>query len=238
MRRAFTLAEVVFVALIIAGLMVVMFRIYKVQGDYETARQVNEFVKAVDKGLYMVDIVLQVSSFKKSGGSMIEGDNGGLYLMVSDTSFDSVYRSLMNGDCMVRCFDSDDGNNLGCGGNVVDFSGMCRGDMLCLEGILEKKYLNTYMIPKVLQGKVRFEAIVLKDPYEVVVESRSGRTLLAGQLVKLTSMQMDLSEVPDVVRILQNIDRKYADQGGGVLNYPLNNYAGHLVIVRNGYVCQ
>jgi hypothetical protein len=238
MRRAFTLAELVFVALIIAGLMVVMFRVYRVQADYETARQVNEFVKAVDKGLYMVGIVLQSSSFRKSGVSGIEGDNGGLYLIVSDTSYDSVYRALMNGDCMVRCFDSSDGNNLECGGSVVDFSGMCRDDMLCLEGVLEKKYLNTYVVPKVLQGRVQFEAVVLKDPYEVVVSSRGGRTILAGQLVKLTAMRMDLSEVPDVARILQNIDRKYANRGGGVLDYPLNNYAGHLVIVRSGYVCQ
>jgi len=238
MRRAFTLAELVFVALIIAGLMVVMFRVYRVQADYETARQVNEFVKAVDKGLYMVNIVLQSFSFRKSDVSGIEGDNGGLYLMVSDASFDAVYRALMNGDCMVRCFDGSDGNNSGCGGNVADFSGMCQGDMLCLEGILEKKYLNTYIVPKVLQGKVRFEAAVLKDPYEVVVSSGSRRTVLAGQLVKLTAMRIDLSEVPDVVRILQNIDRKYANRGGGVLDYPLNNYAGHLVIVRNGYACQ
>jgi hypothetical protein len=227
-----------FVALIIGGLMVVAFRIYKTNTDYETARQVNEFVKAVDKGLFMVNAILQSSSFRKSDASAVEGDNGGLYLMVSDTSFDAVYGALMNGDCMVRCFDSDDSNNSGCGGNVVDFSGMCRGEMLCLEGILEKKYLSTYMIPKVLQGRVRFEAVVLKSPYEVVVESGSRRTVLAGQLVKLTTMRIDLSDVPDVVRILQNIDRRYADQGGGVLNYPLNNYAGHLVVVRGGYVCQ
>jgi len=237
MRKAFTLAEAVFVALIIGGLMVVMFRIYRVQGDYEAARQVNEFVKAVDKGLYMVNIVLQSSSFRKPDVSGIEGDNGGLYLMVSSASFDAVYGALMNGDCMVRCFNSSDGDNSGCGGDVVDFSGMCRGDMLCLEGVLEKKYLNTYMIPKVLQGKVRLEVVVLKDPYEVVVSSGSGRTLLAGQLVKLATMRMDLSDVPDVARILQNMDRRYADRGGGVLDYPLNNYAGHLVIVRNGYVC-
>ncbi len=218
--------------------MIVVFRIYKTNADYETARQVDEFVKAVDKGLFMVNAILQISSFRKSDASSIEGDNGGLYLMVPDTSFDAVYMALMNGDCMVRCFDSNDGNNSGCGGNVADFSGMCRGEMLCLEGILEKRYLNTYMIPKVAQGRMRFEAIVLKDPYEVVVESRSGRTLLAGLLVKLTSMQIDLSDVPNAARILQNINRKYADRGGGVLDYPLNNYAGHLVIVRNGYVCQ
>jgi len=218
--------------------MVVVFRIYKTNADYETARQVNEFVKTVDKGLFMVNAILQSSSFRKSDASAIEGDNGGLYLMVSNTSFEAVYRALMNGDCMVRCFDSDDSNNSWCGGNVVDFSGMCRGDMLCLEGILEKKYLSTYMIPKVLQGRVRFEAVVLKSPYEVVVESRSRRTVLAGQLVKLTTMRIDLSDVPDVVRILQNIDRRYADQGGGVLDYPLNNYVGHLVVVRGGYVCQ
>jgi hypothetical protein len=238
MRRAFTLVELMFVALIIGGLMVVVFRIYKTNADYETARQVDEFVKAVDKGVYMVNIVLQNSSFRKSDVSGVEGDNGGLYLMVSDTSFGSIYRALMNGDCMVRCFDGDDGNNSGCGGNVVDFSGMCRGNMLCLEGILEKRYLNTYMIPKVMQGRVRFEAAVLKDPYEVVVGAGGGRTLRVGQLVKLTTMRIDLSDVPEVVRILRNIDGRYADQGGGVLDYPLNNYIGHLVIVRGGYVCQ
>ena len=218
--------------------MVVMFRVYKMNTDYETARQVDEFVKAVDKGLFMVNIVLQNSSFRRSYVSGVEGDNGGLYLMVSDTSFDAVYGALMNGDCMVRCFDGDDGNNLGCGGNVADFSGMCRGNMLCLEGILEKRYLNTHMIPKVMQGRVQFEAAVLKDPYEVVVESGSGRTLQVGQLVKLTTMRIDLSDVPEVVRILRNIDGRYADQGGGVLVYPLNNHIGHLVIVRRGYVCQ
>jgi hypothetical protein len=226
-----------FVALIVGGLMVVVFRIYKTNADYETARQVNEFVKAVDKGLFMVNIVLQNSSFRKSDVSGVEGDNGGLYLMVSDTSFGSIYGALMNGDCMVRCFDGDDGNNSGCGGNVMDFSGMCRDNMLCLEGILEKKYLNTYMIPKVLQGRVRFEAAVLKASYEVVVESGSGRTMRAGQLVKLTTMRIDLSDVPEAARILRNIDGRYADQGGGVLDYPLNNYIGHLVIVRGGYVC-
>jgi hypothetical protein len=238
MRRAFTLAELMFVALIIGGLMVVVFRIYKTNADYETARQVDEFVKAVDKGLFMVNAILQSSSFRKPDASAAEGDNGGLYLMVPDTSFEAGYGALMNGDCMVRCFDIDNSNNTPCGGNVVDFNGMCRDDMLCLEGILEKKYLSTYMIPKVLQGKVRFGAVVLKNPYEVVVELRSRRTVVAGQLVKLTTMQIDLSDVPNVVRILQNIDRRYADQGGGVLNYPLNNYAGHLVIVRGGYVCQ
>jgi hypothetical protein len=227
-----------FVSLIIGGLMVVMFRIYKMNADYETAHQVNEFVKAVDKGLFMVNIVLQNSSFRRSDVSGVEGDNGGLYLMVSGTSFDAVYGALMNGDCMVRCFDNIDNNNSGCGGNVADFSGMCQGNMLCLEGILEKRYLNTYMVPKVLQGRVRFEAAVLKNPYEVVVESGSGRTLQVGQLVKLTTMRIDLSDVPEVAKILQNIDRRYADQGGGVLDYPLNNHIGHLVILRGGYVCQ
>jgi presenilin-like A22 family membrane protease len=123
-----------FVSLIIGGLMVVMFRIYKMNADYETAHQVNEFVKAVDKGLFMVNIVLQNSSFRRSDVSGVEGDNGGLYLMVSGTSFDAVYRALMNGDCMVRCFDNIDSNNSGCGGNVADFSGCVINNMLCLEG--------------------------------------------------------------------------------------------------------
>jgi hypothetical protein len=37
-------------------------------------------------------------------------------------------------------------------------------------------------------------------------------------------MRIDLSDVPEVAKILQNIDRRYADQGGGVLDYPLNNH--------------
>ncbi len=226
--------------------MVVVFRIYKTNADYETARQVDEFVKAVDKGLFIVNAILQSASFRRADVSGIEGDNGGLYLMVSDTSFNSVYRVLMNGDCMVRCFDRRDDNNSLCGGNAADFNGMCDkdGNKLCLVGILEKRYLNTYMIPKVLQERVSFRFRVLKDPYEVVVD-RNGQKIAAGQLVKLTEMVIDLRDAPQVVRILRNMDSRYIPSfrigrqpvliG---LSYPLNNGAGHLVIVRNGYVCQ
>jgi len=234
-----------FVALIIGGLMVVVFRVYKTNADYETARQVDEFVKAVDKGLFMVNAILQSSSFIKPEGSGIEGDNGGLYLMVSDTSFEAVYRALMNGDCMVRCFDNLDSNNSLCGGSVADFNGMCQEGRLCLMGILGKKYLNTYMIPKVLQGRVSFSFSVVKDPYEVVVDSKTGQKIIAGRLVKLTRMFIDLSDAPQVAQILRNLDSRYISiiqfrpprvlRG---LSYPLNNSAGHLVIVRNGYVCQ
>ena len=237
-RRAFTLAELMFVVLIIAGLMVVVFRIYKTNADYETARQVDEFVKAVDKGLFVVNVILQSSSFRKPDASTVEGDNGGLYLIISDTSFDSVYRALMNGDCMVRCFDGNDGNNGMCGGSAADFSGMCQDGKLCLVGILEKKYLNTYMIPKVLQGKVSFLAEVVKSPYEVVVDSRTGQRIATGQLVKLTEMQLNLGDAGNVGQILQNMDGRYSDRGGGIVAYSLNNSAGHFAIVRSGYVCQ
>jgi hypothetical protein len=229
-----------FVALIIGGLMVVVFRIYKTNADYETARQVDEFVKAVDKGLFMMNAILQSSSFRKPDASNIEGDNGGLYLMVSGTSFDSAYSVLMNGDCMVRCFDGDDSNNSLCGGNAADFNGMCDDNKqrLCLIGILDKRYLDTYMIPKVLQGRVSFSAVPVKDPYEVVVDSKTGRKITAGQLVKLTEIRMNLTGADGIIPILQNMDRRYVRVGGNVLAYPLNNSAGHLVIVRNGYVCQ
>jgi type II secretory pathway pseudopilin PulG len=244
MRRAFTLVELMFVALVIGGLMVVVFRIYKTNADYEAARQVDEFVKAVDKGLFTVNAILQSSSLRKPEASPIEGDNGGLYLMVSDTSFGSVYSALMNGDCMVRCFDGDDSNNSWCGGNAADFNGMCDNNKqrLCLVGILEQKYLNTYMIPKVLQGRVSFVATVLKNPYEVVVDSKTGQKITAGRLVKLWMININLSNAPGVAQILQNMDRRY-DFGffpfnTNILSYPLNNGAGHLVIVRNGYVCQ
>ncbi len=252
MRRAFTLAELMFVALIIGGLMVVVFRIYKTNADYETARQVDEFVKAVDKGLFMVNAVLQNASFRKSEVSNIEGDNGGLYLMVSGTSFEAVYRALMNGDCMVRCFNEPNDDNFLCGGNAADFNGMCddNKNRLCLVGILEKKYLNTYMIPKVLQGRVSFIAYPMKDPYEVVVD-KNGQKIAAGRLEKLTEMVIDLSDAPQVARILRNMDSRYIQGnrlnllpiGSGrprssMLLYPLNNSAGHLVIVRNGYVCR
>lgn len=217
--------------------MVVAFRIYKTNADYETARQVDEFVKAVDKGLFVMNTILQNSSFRKPDVSSVEGDNGGLYVMVSDSSFDSVYRALMNGDCMVRCFDIDDSNNMWCGGSAVDFNGMCQGGRLCLEGILEKKYLNTYMIPKVLQGSVFFRAVPVKNSYEVV-NSKTGQKITAGLLVKLTEMYLDLRNAPQVARILRNMDSRYVDRGDGSLSYPLNNSAGHLVIVRSGYVCQ
>ncbi len=239
MRRAFTLVELMFVALVIGGLMVVVFRIYKTNADYETARQVDEFVKAVDKGLFMMNAILQNSSFRKSEISSIEGDNGGLYLMVSETSFNSVYRALMNGECMVRCFDRDNGNNSWCGGNVADFNGMCQDNRLCLVGILDKRYLDTYMIPKVLQeGSLYFIAYPVKNSYEVVVDSKTGQKIVAGQLVKLTEMRMNLTGASGIIPILQNMDRRYVRVGGNVLAYPLNNGAGHLVIVRNGYVCQ
>jgi hypothetical protein len=251
MRKAFTLAELMFVALIVGGLMVVVFRIYKTNADYETARQVDEFVKAVDKGLFMMNTVLQNSSFRRPDESNIEGDNGGLYLMVSDTSFGSIYRALMNGDCMVRCFDDDANNNRECGGNVADFNGMCRENRLCLVGILGKRYLNTYTIPKVLQGRVFFVANPVKNPYEVVV-SKTGQKITAGQLVRLDWIIMDLTDARQIIPILQNMDGRYRLMEsvryrllvdgrvrirGPMLAYPLNNGAGHLVIVRSGYVC-
>jgi hypothetical protein len=238
MRKAFTLAELMFVALIIGGLMVVVFRIYKTNADYETARQVDEFVKDVDKGLFIMNAVLQDSSFRSAGASNIEGDNGGLYLMVSGTSFDAIYRVLMNGDCMIRCFDRDNGNNGMCGGNVADFNGMCGNGRLCLEGVLAKKYLNTYMIPKVLQGRVSFSAEAVKNPYEVVVDSRTGQRIIAGQLMKLTEIRMDLTGASQIIPTLRNMDGRYVSVGGNVLAYRLNNGAGHLVILRSGYVCQ
>jgi hypothetical protein len=227
-----------FVALIIGGLMVVAFRIYKTNADYETARQVDEFVKAVDKGLFMMNTILQNSSFRKADASNIEGDNGGLYLMVSSLSFEAIYRALMNGDCMVRCFDKDDGNNTLCGGSTADFNGMCDNNKLCLTGVLEKRYLNTYMIPKVLQGRVYFFVYPVKNPYEVVVDSKTGQKIVAGQLVKLMGMGMDLTGARGIIPILQNMDRRYIRMGGNILVYPLNNNAGHLVIIRSGYVCQ
>jgi hypothetical protein len=227
-----------FVALIIGGLMIVVFRIYKTNADYETARQVDEFVKAVDKGLFMVNAILQSSSFRTPNPSGVEGDNGGLYLMVSDTSFDAVYRALMNGDCMVRCFNEPDGDNFLCGGNTADFNGMCKDGKLCLEGILGKRYLNTYMIPKVLQGRVDFIAVPVKNPYEVVVDSKTGQKITAGRLVKLVEIRMNLAGAEGIIPILQNMDRRYERVGSSALAYPLNNAAGHLVIVRTGYVCQ
>ena len=218
--------------------MVVVFRIYKTNADYETARQADEFVKAVDKGLFMMNAILQSSSFKKPEVSGIEGDNGGLYLMVPDTSFEAIYRALMNGDCMVRCFDDKSDNNSLCGGTVADFNGMCQEGRLCLVDILGKRYLNTYMIPKVLQGRVSFSFRVVKDPYEVVVDSRTGQKIIAGRLVELEAIRMDLTGAESIIPILQNMDGRHVRAGGSVVAYPLNNFAGHLVIVRNGYVCQ
>jgi len=218
--------------------MVAVFRIYKTNADYETARQVDEFVKAVDKGLFIVNAILQSSSFRTPNPSGIEGDNGGLYLMVSSTSFDAVYRALMNGDCMLRCFNEPDDDNAWCGGNAADFNGMCDKDKrkLCLDGILDKRYLNTYMIPKVLQGRVGFRAIPVKNPYEVVVD-KNGQEITAGRLEKLVEIRMNLAGAEGIIPILQNMDRRYVRVGGSTLAYPLNNSAGHLVIVRTGYVC-
>jgi len=218
--------------------MVVMFRIYKTNADYETARQVDQFVKAVDKGLFMINVILQSSSFRNPDGSSVEGDNGGLYLMVSDTSFGSVYMALMNGDCMVRCFDRDNSNNRMCGRNAADFNGMCEDNRLCLDGVLAKRYLNTYMIPKVLQGRVSFRAVLVKNPYEAVVDSRTGQRITAGRLVKLTEIRMNLTGADGIIPILQNMDSRYESRGSNILAYPLNNGVGHLVIARTGYICQ
>jgi nicotinate-nucleotide pyrophosphorylase len=58
-------------------------------------------------------------------------------------------------------------------------------------------------------------------------------------LARLVSIRMDLRDARQIIPILQNMDRRYVLVGGGnVVSYPLNNGAGHLVIVRNGYVCQ
>jgi prepilin-type N-terminal cleavage/methylation domain-containing protein len=249
--RAFTLVEMMAVVIIISMLLLVMVRIYKINSNYETAHQVDEFVKSVDKGLFIANVILQNYSFRNSSVSGNEGDNGGLYLMVPDTSFNSVYNALMKGDCMVRCFDSNDTNNLQCGGNAADFNGMCQNDnqanTLCLEKIFDKKYVNTYMMPTIIQGRISFDDSRIANPnykiaiinpnYQVVKDSKSGSTIAIGQLVKLNSMVINLSDNPAVIDILQNIDSRYKKQGNAVV-YPLNNGAGHLVIVRNGYVCQ
>jgi hypothetical protein len=123
-----------------------------------------------------------------------------------------------------------------CGGNAADFNGMCGEDMLCLDGVLEKKYLNTYTVPKALQEKVSFDWQVLNNSYEVVVDSKTRQVVVVGQLVKLTAMRLNLSESPNVASILKSMDSRY--QGTNVLVYPLNNSAGQLVIVRGGYTCQ
>jgi prepilin-type N-terminal cleavage/methylation domain len=239
--RAFTLVEMMAVVLIIAGLLVVMIRIYKTNSNYETAHQIDEFVKSVDKGLFVANVILQNYSFRSNSVSGNEGDNGGLYLMVPDTSFNSVYNALMKGDCMIRCFDSDDTNNLQCGGNTADFNGMCQNDnqanTLCLTKVFDKKYINTYMMPTIIQGRIFFNTQTVNPNYQVVKDLKSGSTITIGQLVKLNSMVIDLSNNPNVINILQNIDNRYQRQGDLVI-YPLNNGAGHFVIVRNGYICQ
>jgi prepilin-type N-terminal cleavage/methylation domain-containing protein len=239
--RAFTLIEMMAVVLIIAGLLVIMVRIYKTNSNYETAHQIDEFVKTVDKGLFVANVILQNYSFRNSSVSGSEGDNGGLYLMVSDTSFNSVYNALTKGDCMIRCFDSDDNNNSQCGGNTADFNGMCRNDnqtnTLCLEKVLDKRYINTYMIPLIIQGRISFNTQTINPNYQIIKDLKSGSTITIGQLVKLNSMVIDLSGNPNVISILQNIDSRYQRQGNSI-TYPLNNGAGHFVIVRNGYICQ
>lgn len=242
--KAFTLVEMMVVVLIVAGLLVVMARMYKTNSDYEMAHQIDEFVKDVDKGLFIANVVLQGNSFRfdGSGTSGNEGDNGGLYLMVSDMSFDSVYNALMRGDCMIRCFDNDDNNNSQCGGDTTVFSGMCRDDdqanTLCLMNVFDKRYLSTYMIPILIQGKVSFPDVqVFNSNYQVVKDLKSGSTIAIGQLVKLNNIAIDLSGSPRVIDILQNIDSRYQKQGSLVV-YPLNNGAGHFVIVRSGYTCR
>jgi competence protein ComGC len=243
--HAFTLVEMMTVVLIIAGLLVVMVRIYKTNSNYETAHQIDEFVKAVDKGLFVANVTLQNYSFRINNYNISgnEGDNGGLYLMVPDTSFNSVYNALMKGDCMIRCFDSDDTNNLQCGSNTADFNGMCQNNdqanTLCLERVFNKKYLNTYMMPTVIQGRISFNTQTFNPNYQVVKDIKSGSTITIGQLVKLDDMAIDLSNNPNVISILQNIDNRYQRQGSSnLVTYPLNNGAGHFVIVRSGYVCQ
>lgn len=242
--KAFTLIEMMAVVIIIAGLLVVMVRLYKINSNYEIAHQIDEFVKAIDKGLFVANVDLQNYSFRfdsnnTSGG---EGDNGGLYLMVSDVSFNSIYNVLMKGDCMVRCFDSDDSNNSQCGGDTTVFNGMCQNNdqanTLCLMRVFDKKYLNTYMIPIIIQGKISFNSQVFDSSYQVVKDLKSSNKITIGQLVKLNSMVIDLSENPDIISILQNIDSKrYQKQGNSVI-YPLNNGVGHFVIVRDKYICQ
>jgi len=239
--KAFTLVEMMVVALIIAGLLVVMVRIYKINSDYETAHQIDEFVRAVDKGLFIANISLQNSSFRDRNISGNEGDNGGLYLIVSDISFNSVYNALMKGDCMIRCFDNDDNNNENCG-NPTLFNGMCQSNAslytLCLINSFNKKYLDTYMIPIAIQGKISSDYQVVNPNYLLVKEARSGSTISIGQLVKLRSITIDLSDNPSVINILQNIGNNKYQRSGNRITYLLNNGAGHFVIVRNGYVCQ
>lgn len=249
--KAFTLVEMMAVTIIIAGLLVIISRIYKTNSNYETAHQIDEFVKSVDKGLFVANAELQNNSFRFDNNNAFgnEGDNGGLYLMVPDTSFDSVYNALMKGDCMIRCFDIDNNNNSQCGiyttGNTTsdtsDFNDMCRNDSqtttLCLEKVFDKKYIDTYMMPTIIQGKISFDTQVFDSAYQVVKDVKSSKKITIGQLVKLDDIVIDLSDNPNVISILQNIDNRYQGQGNSVV-YPLNNGAGHFVIVRNGYTCR
>jgi len=243
--KAFTLVEMMVVTLIIAGLLVVMVRIHKINSDYETAHQIDEFVRAVDKGLFIANISLQNNSFRNRNISNIEGNNGGLYLIVSDISFNSVYSALMKGDCMIRCFDNDNSNNSQCGNPTSDFNEMCQNNdsshTLCLMNSLDKKYLDIYTIPITIQGNIFFSGSdyeVVNSNYLLVRESRSGSTISIGQLVKLRSITIDLSDNPNVINILQNIDSNKYQRSGNRITYLFNNGAGHFVIVRNGYVCQ
>lgn len=244
-KKGFTLAEMMFVALIIAGLLVVMSRVYKTNMEYETAHQVDDFIKSIDKALFIANMILQNSSFKRansSTGSGIEGDGGGLYLIVSNTDFNSVYNALTKGDCMIRCFDNNDGNNSQCGGSTSDFNGMCVNDgnssTLCLMNVFDKNYLNSYLIPKIVQGKISFNSQqTLDSNYSVIKDIKNRTTIQLGRLVKLNSISIDLSDDPNIINILQNIDSRY-QRSGNTVTFPLNNGAGHLVVVRSGYGCQ
>lgn len=249
-QKAFTLVEMMAVAIIIAGLLVVMYRVYKINSDYEMAHQIDDFVKSVDKGLFIANVTLQNYSFRNSSVSGNEGDNGGLYLMVPDTffssdrnaSFNSVYNALMKGDCMIRCFDDNDNNNSQCGGNTSDFNNMCQNNdqvnTLCLMNVFDKKYINTYMIPTIIQGRVSFPDIqIFNSNYQIVKDTKNNTTITIGQLIKLNDIVIDLSNDPNIINILQNIDGRYQKQGNSVV-YPLNNGAGHFIIVRSGYLCQ
>lgn len=143
---------------------------------------------------------------------------------------------------MVRCFDGDDYNNSLCGGDVAVFSGMCRDDdqaeTLCLAGVFDKRYMDTYMVPTVVQGRLFFPDLqVFNSNYQVVKDLKSGAMITVGQLVKLVDIAVDLSVDPRIIDILQSMDSRYQRRGNSVV-YLLNNGAGHFVIVRNGYVCQ
>jgi hypothetical protein len=247
------------VAMIITGLLVIVAKIYRIDSDYEMAHQIDEFTKAIDKGLFIANIDLQNHSFRfdNSNTSGNIGDDGGLYLMVSDISsnstpnitFESVYNALIRGDCMVRCFDSNDNNNSQCGGNADDFKGMCQNNdqtnTLCLEKVFDKRYIDTYMIPTVIQEKISFDPkngdYQIIDPnYQIVKDLKSGSKIVAGQLVKLNSMTIDLSNNPNLINILQNIDSRYqlSKTDKNKVVYLLNNGMGHLIIARKGYICQ